>query len=63
MKKPPKLSDELVEEAYITMAQIIRDHGDKFLPVFQRIHEIREQRKAKRDLKNIALQIASISAP
>lgn len=47
-----------IEKAYIMMARIVRDYGDKYMPVFQRIHDIRNTYKAKQDLKNIALQIA-----
>lgn len=57
--KQRTVSDEEVEKAYKIMAGVIRDHGDKYLPVFQRLHEEYEQRKAKRDLKNLALQIAA----
>lgn len=52
------VTDEMLEQAYIIMAKIIRDHGEKYLPVFNRLHKEREARKAKQDLKNIALQIA-----
>ena len=47
-----------IEKAYIMMARIVRDYGDKYMPVFQRMHDIRNTYKAKQDLKNIALQIA-----
>lgn len=57
--KQRTVSDEEVEKAYKIMAAVIRDHGDKYLPVFQRLHEEYEQRKAKRDLKNLALQVAA----
>ncbi|HTN46365.1 MAG TPA: hypothetical protein VL098_08470 [Flavipsychrobacter sp.] len=52
------VTDERLEEAYTIMAAIIRDHGDKYLPVFKRLHEERLQRKEKNDLKAIALQVA-----
>ena len=54
------VSDEKIDTAYVIIAKIIRDYGDKYLPVFKRIHEEREVRKANLDLKNIALQIADI---
>jgi len=47
-----------IEKAYIMMARIVRDYGDKYMPVFQRVHDIRNTYKAIQDLKNIALQIA-----
>ena len=52
------VTDEMLEQAYIIMAKIIRDRGEKYLPIFNRLHQEREARKAKQDLKNIALQIA-----
>lgn len=52
------VTDEDLEAAYKIMAMIVRNYGDKYLPVFKRIHEEREFRKAQQSLKNIALQIA-----
>ena len=48
----------MLEEAYQIMARIVRDYGDKYLPVFKRLHEEREVRKANQGLKDIALQVA-----
>lgn len=56
MSKQEKSLDEKIEESYFIMAKIIRDHGDVYLPLFKRVHEERELRKANRDLKNIALR-------
>ncbi|WP_306565365.1 hypothetical protein [Flavobacterium lindanitolerans] len=58
MRKPNVMTEENIEKAYIIMAKIVRDYGDKYMPIFQRMHEIREAHKSKLDLKNIALQIA-----
>lgn len=58
MAKVIVVTDENMEAAYVIMAKIIRDHGDKYLPIFKRIHEERELRKANQDLRNIALQVA-----
>jgi len=58
MRDEREVTDQMFEDAYRIMAKIIRDHGDKYLPVFKRLHEERINRIAKRDLKNIALQIA-----
>lgn len=58
MAKEKILTDEMMEEAYAIMAKVVRDHGDKYLPLFQRLHDERAARKAKQDLKNIALQVA-----
>lgn len=59
MMQQRTVSDEDVEKAYKIMAAIVRDHGEKYLPVFKRLHEEYEDSKAKQNLKNIALKIAS----
>lgn len=61
MKGKIVVTDEAVHEAYKIMARIVRDYGEKYLPVFKRLHEEHEERKAKRDLTNIALKIAAES--
>ncbi|MCY1245539.1 hypothetical protein D9M72_586980 [compost metagenome] len=61
MRKSNVITDESIEKAYSIMAKIVVNYGDKYLPVFQRMHEIREEYKAKQDMKNIALQIAQNS--
>lgn len=58
MRNNEVLKEENLEKAYIMMARIVRDYGDKYMPIFQRVHDIRNTYKAKQDLKNIALQIA-----
>lgn len=58
METSTQVTDEDLESAYKIMAMIVRKYGDKYLPVFKRIHEERELRKAQQSLKNIALQIA-----
>lgn len=58
MESTTTVTDEDIEAAYKIMAMIVRNYGDKYLPVFKRIHEEREFRKAQSDLKDIALQIA-----
>lgn len=58
MSKGNIATDENIEAAYIIMGRIIRDYGDKYMPIFKRLHEERELRKANRDLRSIALQVA-----
>lgn len=62
MAKEKTVTDQRLDEAYAIMAQIIRDHGDKYLPIFKRLHEERLQRKANSELKEIALQVAQVKA-
>lgn len=59
MKKEVTITDENIEQAYIIMAHIVRNYGDKYLPIFKRVHEERNARKANQDLKNIALQVSN----
>ncbi|OJV55784.1 MAG: hypothetical protein BGO31_16955 [Bacteroidetes bacterium 43-16] len=59
MKKEVIVTDENIEQAYIIMANIVRNYGDKYLTIFKRIHDEREVRKANQELRNIALQVSS----
>lgn len=58
MSKERIVTDEELERAYRIIAKIVHDYGDKYLPIFQRIHEEVEARKAKQGLKDIALLVA-----
>lgn len=55
------LLEKNIEKSYVIIARIIRDYGDDYLPIFERIHEIREGYKSNQNLKNMALQIAESS--
>lgn len=57
------VSDAALDDAYSIMAAIIRDHGEKYLPVFKRLHEEKLQRNARNELKEIALQLAKKRNP
>lgn len=63
MTKTTIVTDAMLDDAYTIMAAIIRDHGEKYLPIFKRLHEEKLRRQANSDLKNIALQIAQKKAP
>lgn len=58
MAKEKAVTDEKLEEAYVILAGIIRHHGDKYLPLFKRLHDEREIRREQRDLSNIALKVS-----
>lgn len=62
MTKTTIVTDDMLDTAYSIMAAIIRDHGEKYLPIFKRLHEERLQRKARNNLKEIALQVAQKNA-
>lgn len=53
------VTDAMLDDAYSIMAAVIRDHGDKYLPIFKRLHEERLQRNADNELKEIAVQVAA----
>lgn len=53
---------EKLEEGYKIMAGIVQKRGEKFLPIFKRLHEELLQRRVKQDLMNIALQVADKGA-
>jgi len=52
------ISDELLEECYVYMAFVVKDYGDKFLPIFERLHREREKRKSQKEMLEIALSIS-----
>lgn len=47
-----------LEFCYKKMARIVRDYGDKYLPIFERLHEELKSRKKQEEIKSIALKIA-----
>lgn len=53
------VTDAEIEKCYSIIAKIIRDYGDVYLPIFQRVHEEREKRKLMEDMKSIALRVAA----
>lgn len=58
MQKEKAVTDEQIDKACGIIARIVRDYGDAYLLIFKRLHEEKEARKAKSDLRNIALQMA-----
>ncbi|MBE7172493.1 MAG: hypothetical protein INR73_18045 [Williamsia sp.] len=59
LMKESILDNDKLEQAYIIMSRIIRDHGSKYLLVFQRLHEEKLTRKQQQNLTQIALQAAA----
>jgi hypothetical protein len=55
----PEVSDDLVEEAYTAIASIVKTHGEKYLPLFERLHRERQKRVQQRDLMRVALEVAN----
>lgn len=61
MRKSDVMTEENIERAYTIIAKIVVNYGDKYLPVFQRMHEIKEAYQSKQNLKNLALQVVQKS--
>lgn len=61
MRKSNVITEESIEKAYSVMAKIVVNYGDKYLPVFERMHEIKEAYQSKQNLKNLALQVVQKS--
>lgn len=47
---------------YSTVAKIVRDYGETYLPIFNRLHEVKLRLEADLALRTIALQVAANSA-
>lgn len=55
------VTDEMLEESYITMAKIVKYYGEDYLPIFERLHEERKSRKKKNALLNTALKVSDVT--
>lgn len=53
-----EITDELIEECYKTAAQVVKQHGEAYLPIFERMHMEREKRIKNRSLMQMALEVA-----
>lgn len=51
------VTDEQLDAAHIITANIVIEYGEKYLPVFKRIHEEVRERKAQKDLLAIAADL------
>jgi len=51
------VTDENMQSAYLIIATIVKHHGEKYLPIFKRMHEEIEVRKAQKNLLEIASQL------
>lgn len=52
------VTDELLYESYVFMANIVRTYGEQFLPIFDRLHSEIEIREKKRSLLEVATEIS-----
>ncbi len=53
------LTDLEIELAHKRSAQLVQNHGDEFLPIFERFQEEMEKITKKRYLKEMAQKVAS----
>ena len=53
------VSDEMLHESYIVMAEIVQCYGEQYLPIFERLHEEIDSRQKKRELLDAALKAAT----
>lgn len=59
MNQTESIPDEKFNLAYTIIAEIVTKYGDKYLPIFKRMHEEKLQRQANADLQRIAKAIVS----
>ncbi len=52
------VTDEMLHDSYILMADIVRTHGEQFLPIFERLHSEIEAREAKKSLLDTAIRMS-----
>ena len=52
------VTDELLYESYVFMADIVKTYGEQFLPIFERLHSEIEIRKEKRHLLKAAIDVS-----
>ncbi|MES9948455.1 MAG: hypothetical protein ABW118_05815 [Candidatus Thiodiazotropha sp.] len=55
------VTDEMLEESYITIAKIVKTYGEDYLPIFERLHEERKSRQTKKALLDEALKISDVT--
>jgi importin-like protein len=56
------ITDEVLTESYIFMANIIKIYGEQFLPIFERLHSEIAKRKEKRHILETAIEISEQTA-
>lgn len=54
---------DLITEAYEVMARIVTQHGDRYLPIFQRLHNEIEEYRSHDSLLKLAKNIARNNYP
>lgn len=55
------VTDDMLEESYITMAKVVTFYGEEYLPIFERLHEERKRRQQKKGLLEAALKVSDVT--
>ena len=49
------VTDKMLQESYIVMAEIVKCYGEHYLPIFERLHEEIDNRRKTRKLSIICI--------
>ena len=52
------INEETLSHCLITLAHVVKEHGDDYLPIFERIKNELDDYRHSQSLKDIALNIA-----
>lgn len=58
MKQEGKVTDEQLESAYQVIAGIVTVHGEKYLPIFERVYNEVKKRNVQKKLMALAAEVA-----
>jgi hypothetical protein len=53
-----EVTDELLYESYVFMANIVKTYGEQFLPIFERLHSEIKIREEKRSILEAAMEVS-----
>ncbi|PCI44149.1 MAG: hypothetical protein COB49_11445 [Alphaproteobacteria bacterium] len=56
--KKEDITYEMIEECYVFMAHIVRDYGEQYLPIFERLHSELEVYKKRQKMLDKALSVS-----
>ncbi len=52
------VTDSMLQESYVIMAEIVKVYGEQYLPIFERLHEEIDSRQKKEKLLAAALKVS-----
>ncbi len=56
--KKEEITYEVIEECYVFMAHIVRDYGEQYLPIFERLHVELDVYKERQKMLDKALSVS-----